>query len=139
MLVDNNPTEDEDEPSKIDDELPVDEDVKEIDNSELNDDIESSNSEESDESEENRFDFVIIPSSYDDLAKMNPRYGDELNPDHEAIMEYLMKCLIEKSPEKAEELSSEKDVDDGTKIPLDADVQADIDNKIEHYSKNLNK
>lgn len=139
MLVDNNPTEDEDEPSKIDDELPIDEDVKEIDNSELNDDIESSNSEESDESEENRFDFVIIPSSYDDLAKMNPRYGDELNPDHEAIMEYLMKCLIEKSPEKAEELSSEKDVDDGTKIPLDADVQADIDNKIEHYSKNLNK
>ena len=136
MLIDNNPTKDIDEPSTINDELPEDEDNKEVDELE---DTETNDDEVNDESKENRFDFVRIPDKYEDLAKLSPRYGDELNPDHEAVMEYLMKCLVEKDPKRAEELSSEKDTSDGSKIPLDADIQADIDNKIEHYSNNLNK
>lgn len=144
MLVDQNPTEDSEEPSVIDNELPEDEeDDKEIDD--LSEDEDNTPVEDitnpEDESDENRFDFVKIPLKYEDFVKMNPRYGDELNPNHEDIMEYLMKCLVEVNPERAEEISAEKEVpeDDGASLPLDQDFQSDIDNKIEHYSNNLNK
>lgn len=64
-----------------------------------------------DEEPEN-FDFQVIPNSYDELAKLNPRYGEDLTPDHEKIMEYLMNCLVKKNPERAEELQAEKAPED---------------------------
>lgn len=139
MLVDKNPSEDDEEPSTMLNEIPL-EDDNEVDD--LEDEKEETiENENDDESKEERFDFVVIPSRYDDLVTMSPRYGDELNPNHEDIMEYLMGCLVKVNPERAEELSSEKDVidEDNTKIPLDPDIQADIDNKIEHYNNNLNR
>ena len=52
------------------------------------------------------------PFSYDELAKLNPRYGEDLTPDHEKIMEYLMNCLVKKNPDRAEELQAEKTPED---------------------------
>ena len=57
---------------------------------------------------EQRFDFVVLPKTFDEINKLNPRYGDELTPDHEAIIEYLMNCLVELNPEAAEELQKEE-------------------------------
>ena len=132
MLIDNNPSEEIDEPSNIDNELPEDE-VKEVDD--LSD--EDTNIEEpevEDESEEDRFDFMKVPLKYEDFATLNPRYGNEMNPDHEAIMEYLMKCLVEENPEKAEEISGEENIEDNTKVPLDSDIQQELDDKMEYYA-----
>lgn len=67
--------------------------------------------EKEDEEPEN-FDFQVIPNSYDELAKLNPRYGEDLTPDHEKIMEYLMNCLVKKNPDRAEELQAEKTPED---------------------------
>lgn len=69
--------------------------------------------EDGEETEEpENFDFQVIPNSYDELAKLNPRYGEDLTPDHEKIMEYLMNCLVKKNPERAEELQAEKAPED---------------------------
>lgn len=69
--------------------------------------------EDGEETEEpENFDFQVIPNSYDELAKLNPRYGEDLTPDHEKIMEYLMNCLVKKNPERAEEIQSEKSPED---------------------------
>ena len=139
MLVDKNPSEDDEEPSVIINEIPLEDNSNEVDDLE-DTEVENQTNTEDDESKEERFDFVKIPRRYDDLATMSPRYGDELNPNHEDIMEYLMRCLVKVNPNRAEEINSEKDIDDGdAKIPLDPDVQADIDNKIEHYNKKLNQ
>lgn len=122
MLVDNNPSDEDDEASKIDDELPDEEDIKDL-SLEKTEDI--AEDDENDSEDENRFDFIIIPNSYEEFIKINPRYGEELNPDHDAIMEYLMKCLIEKDPDKAEELSKEDNkVDD---IDITIEDEEDID------------
>ena len=125
MLVDANPTDKKE--NNIINEIPKD-------------DTENVSEDGSDKSDiEEKFDFIKIPDKYDTLATMSPRYGDELNPNHEEVMEYLMGCLIKKDPERAKELSSEKDIDDGAKVPLDPDIQSDIDDKIDFYSDRLNK
>ena len=48
---------------------------------------------------EDRFDYVILPNSYEEINTLNPRYGGDLNPDHQAIMDYLMNCLVEINPD----------------------------------------
>jgi len=77
--------------------------------------------------EKPNFDFVKLPNNFDEINKLNPRYGEELTPNHEAIMDYLMNCLIETNPEAAEELQKEKDVEEPVnteddKIDLDIDI-----------------
>ena len=99
MLVDTNP-----EAEEIS-EIPVEEgSLKEAA-------FEAIEDEEETEEPEN-FDFQVIPNSYDELAKLNPRYGEDLTPDHEKIMEYLMNCLVKKNPERAEEIQAEKSLED---------------------------
>ena len=137
MLIDNNPSNDIDEPSNIDNKLPEDEDVDgEI--NDLEDNTEIQNQPLEDESNEERFDFIKVPLKYEDFITLNPRYGNDINPDHEAIMEYLMKCLVEENPERAEELSDDNLVseEDNTKVPLDDKIQSQIDDKIEFYANN---
>lgn len=137
MLIDNNPSNDIDEPSNIDNKLPEDEDADEEIN-DLEDDTEIQNQPLEDESKEERFDFIKVPLKYEDFITLNPRYGNDINPDHEAIMEYLMKCLVEENPERAEELSDDNLVseEDNTKVPLDDKIQSQIDDKIEFYANN---
>ena len=83
--------------------------------------------------DENRFDFVVLPKSFDEINKLNPRYGEDLTPDHEAIMDYLMNCLIEVNPEAAEELQNQDEDtpeeiadDNSLETPIDIDVDEDI-------------
>ncbi len=137
MLIDNNPSNDIDEPSNIDNKLPEDEDTDEEIN-DLEDNTEIQNQPLEDESKEERFDFIKVPLKYEDFITLNPRYGNDINPDHEAIMEYLMKCLVEENPERAEELSDDNLVseEDNTKVPLDDKIQSQIDDKIEFYANN---
>lgn len=134
MLIDNNPSEDIDEPSKIDNELPEDK-SEEVDDL-TDEETKIEEPELDDESKEDRFDFMKVPLKYEDFATLNPRYGNEMNPDHEAIMEYLMKCLVEENPERAEELSKEDNIeaDDNTKVPLNSDIQKELDDKMEYYA-----
>ncbi len=134
MLIDNNPSEDIDEPSNIDNELPEDK-SEEVDDL-TDEETKIEEPELDDESKEDRFDFMKVPLKYEDFATLNPRYGNEMNPDHEAIMEYLMKCLVEENPERAEELSKEDNIeaDDNTKVPLNSDIQKELDDKMEYYA-----
>ncbi len=82
--------------------------------------------EEDNETElEQRFDFVKLPNTFEEINKLNPRYGNELTPDHEAIVEYLMNCLIEINPEAAEEL--QKEDNEETPIEPDEDIDLNID------------
>ena len=79
------------------------------------------------EEEKSTFDFVKLPISFDEINKLNPRYGEGLTPNHEAIMDYLMNCLIEENPEAAEELQNEKELEepinpDDDKVDLDIDI-----------------
>lgn len=104
----NNDIEPEEKPI-IDDIEP--EEIKE-DEEEHEDDIEPEETEE-----EQRFDFVQLPKSFDEINKLNPRYGEEITPDHDAIMSYLMNCLIEVNPEAAEELQSKEEPDENLPVP----------------------
>ena len=79
---------------------------------------------------EERFDFVKLPLKFEEINQLNPRYGNELTPDHEAIMEYLMNCLIEINPEAAEELQNSEDISDEESIE-DIDLDIDIDREEE--------
>ena len=72
---------------------------------------------------EERFDFVKLPKKFDDINKLNPRYGEDLTPDHQALVDYLMNCLIEVNPEAAEELANDEE---GLPVPED-DINVDID------------
>ena len=76
---------------------------------------------------ESRFDFIVLPKSFEEINKLNPRYGEDITPDHEAIIEYLMNCLIEINPEAAEELQS-KDLEIADEIPAEPveDLELDI-------------
>lgn len=126
MLVDNKP---EEINNDVEIEKPIAQDIKEesdeVDNVE---DVEI----ETDDEDENRFDFVVLPKSFDEINKLNPRYGEELNPDHEAIMDYLMNCLIEINPEAAEELQNKEenseDIADENSIetPIDIDIDEEL-------------
>ena len=76
---------------------------------------------------EQRFDFVKLPNTFEEVNKLNPRYGEDLTPDHEAIIEYLMNCLIEINPEAAEELQKEQEPEE---LPVEEpsdDINLDID------------
>ena len=79
---------------------------------------------EDEEEEKPNFDFVKLPVSFDEINKLNPRYGEGLTPNHEAIMDYLMNCLIEENPEAAEELQNEKELEE----PINSeDNKVDLD------------
>ena len=119
MLVDNKPVENDDENLPIEVEEDDDSNIEPVDGDETSED----------EEEDNRFDFVIVPDKFDDFTKLNPRYGDELNPDHDAVMDYLMKCLVEVNPEKAQELNQD-DAED-----VDTDVNIDIPENLEDEDK----
>ena len=119
MLVDNKPVENNDENLPIEVEEDDDSNIEPVDGDETSED----------EEEDNRFDFVIVPDKFDDFTKLNPRYGDELNPDHDAVMDYLMKCLVEVNPEKAQELNQD-DAED-----IDTDVNIDIPENLEDEDK----
>lgn len=119
MLVDNKPVENDDENLPIEVEEDDDSNIEPVENDETSED----------EEEDNRFDFVIVPDKFDDFTKLNPRYGDELNPDHDTVMDYLMKCLVEVNPEKAQDLNQD-DAED-----IDTDVNIDIPENLEDEDK----
>lgn len=62
------------------------------------------------DNEDKIYNFTIIPNNYDDFVKLSPRYGEEQTPDHESIMAYLMKLLLDKDPEKAKELENQPEI-----------------------------
>lgn len=72
-----------------------------------------------------RFDYVTLPTKFEQIKDMFPRYGEDLTPDHEAIMEYLMNLLIEQNPraakERAEEESKPADVEE---VPVEDEIVA---------------
>ena len=129
MIVDNKP---EEKKHEIELDTPIADDIKtdEV----LEDDEEVTEPTEEDTTEdENRFDFVVLPKSFDEINKLNPRYGEDLTPDHEAIMDYLMNCLIEVNPEAAEELQNQDEEvpeeiadDNSIETPIDVDVDEDL-------------
>lgn len=100
MLIDTKP----EEPKE-------DEALKPIADKVVNDEESDEDDEESDEDKKeelkSRFDFIVLPKSFDEINKLNPRYGEDITPDHEAIMDYLMNCLIEENPKAAEELQKD--------------------------------
>ena len=114
MLIDTKPEEHDN--VKVEDE-PIEQEsqeepIEDIPNEE-NDIVEPDEKEEPVETEEKletpeeRFDFVVLPKTFAEINELNPRYGEELTPDHEAIMDYLMNCLIEMDPEAAEEVQDD--------------------------------
>ena len=114
MLIDTKPEEHDD--VKVEDE-PIEQEsreepIEDIPNEE-NDIVEPDEKEEPIETEEKlktpeeRFDFIVLPKTFAEINELNPRYGEELTPDHEAIMDYLMNCLIEMDPEAAEEVQDD--------------------------------
>lgn len=50
-----------------------------------------------------KYQFVSLPLQFDMIKDMNPKYGEDLNPNHEEIVSYLMNLLVEQNPEAAEE------------------------------------
>lgn len=114
MLVDTKPEE-------INNEIEPEEPL--IDKVELDDSEEPEVEKPKEEKDEQRFDFVVLPKVFDEINKLNPRYGDDLNPDHEAIIDYLMNCLVEINPEAAEELQKEKEEIPTEEIPGEEDLE----------------
>lgn len=126
MLIDTKPEEHEE--VQIEDE-PLD---VEISDEEENDIVEPDEKEEQIDKEEvietpeERFDFVVLPKTFDEINELNPRYGKDLTPDHEAIMDYLMNCLIEINPEAVEEIQDELNKDNietDEELPLPVDIE----------------
>lgn len=120
MLIDTKPEEHDDikiEDEPIEPEINQEEEVEQpkegLDNisNEKNDVIEPDEKEEPVEDKletpEERFDFVVLPKTFAEINELNPRYGEDLTPDHEAIMDYLMNCLIEINPEAAEDVQDD--------------------------------
>ena len=68
-----------------------------------------------------RFDYIKLPNKFEQIKDMFPRYGEDLTPDHEAIMEYLMNLLIEQNPRAAKEKSEEAPEEE---VPVDDEVIA---------------
>lgn len=56
---------------------------------------------------EDRFDYVLLPNTYEEINTLNPRYGEGLNPDHQAIMDYLMNCLVEINPNATDDINNQ--------------------------------
>ena len=118
MLIDTKPQEpmenDIDLEEPIIDNIEVEESEEDGEDKEDKEDkeVEVTSNEEVLETPEQRFDFVVLPKSFDEINKLNPRYGEDITPDHEAIMDYLMNCLIEINPEAAEEIQADKETED---------------------------
>lgn len=130
MLVDTKPEEinnDIELEEPIIDNIETDEEMKE------NEEVNPSEENEDDKSElEKRFDFIVLPKSFEEINKLNPRYGTDLTPDHEAIIEYLMNCLIEINPEAAEELQKEEpseEIAEPTEIEDEIDVEEELEDE----------
>ena len=70
-----------------------------------------------------RFDYIKLPVKFEQIKDMFPRYGEDLTPDHEAIMEYLMNLLIEQNPRAAKERAEEQE-DNDEEIPIDDEIVA---------------
>lgn len=70
-----------------------------------------------------RFDYIKLPTKFEQIKDMFPRYGEDLTPDHEAIMEYLMNLLIEQNPRAAKERAEEQE-DNDEEIPIDDEIVA---------------
>lgn len=70
-----------------------------------------------------RFDYIKLPVKFEQIKDMFPRYGEDLTPDHEAIMEYLMNLLIEQNPRAAKERAEEQE-DNAEEIPIDDEIVA---------------
>lgn len=70
-----------------------------------------------------RFDYVTLPTKFEQIKDMFPRYGEDLTPDHEAIVEYLMNLLIEQNPRAAKERAEEEsEPADTEEIPVEDEV-----------------
>lgn len=83
-------------------------DVDNMDNTDNTDNTDDKNEEK--DNEDKNYNFTIIPNNYDDFVKLSPRYGEEQTPDHESVMTYLMKLLLDKDPEKAKELENQPEI-----------------------------
>jgi len=139
MLIDTKPEEHDDikiEDEPIEPEINQEEEIEQpeevLDNvpNEENDVVEPNEKEEPVEQEletpEERFDFVVLPKTFAEINELNPRYGEDLTPDHEAIMDYLMNCLIEIDPKAAEEIQDElagDNLETAEELPLPADIE----------------
>lgn len=122
MLVDTKPEE-------INNEIELEEPI--VNNIEEDDNIENNDEDKKSELEK-RFDFVVLPKSFDEINKLNPRYGNDLTPDHDSIIEYLMNCLIEINPEAAEELQKEEpseEFSEPTEIEDEIEVEEDLEDE----------
>lgn len=134
MLIDTKP-EEVNEPD-VTEEEPIIDNIEVEEAEEVEDTAETEVEVEEPETDlEERFDFVKLPGSFEEINKLNPRYGTDLIPDHESIVEYLMNCLIEMNPEAAEELQNKK-LEDELEIPAEPnedniDLDIDIDGEEE--------
>lgn len=55
-----------------------------------------------------KFQFVTLPLQFNQIKDMNPKYGEDLEPNHDEIVSYLMNLLVEQNPEAAEEHKEDK-------------------------------
>lgn len=69
---------------------------------------EDSNEEINPEDLKQKFQFVTLPLQFDQIKDMNPKYGEDLEPNHDEIVSYLMNLLVEQNPEAAEEHKEDK-------------------------------
>lgn len=73
-----------------------------------------------------RFDYVKLPNKFEQIKDMFPRYGEDLTPDHEAIMEYLMNLLIEQNPRAAKERAEEEETEPEISVDDEEIAQEEI-------------
>lgn len=138
MLIDTKPAEDTEEISDIEIDN-IAEEPEEVDEANITDDQEENldqveapevPTEEPEELQtpEERFDFVVLPKTFAEINELNPRYGEGLTPDHEAIMDYLMNCLIEINPDAVDEILQDEEpneesiVQDDTLLPVEEPI-----------------
>lgn len=139
MLIDTKPAEDTEEISDIEIDN-VAEEPEEVDEANITNDQEENldqveapevpteEPEEELQTPEERFDFVVLPKTFAEINELNPRYGEGLTPDHEAIMDYLMNCLIEINPDAVDEILQDEEPDeesivqDDTLLPVEEPI-----------------
>ena len=139
MLIDTKPAEDTEEISDIEIDN-IAEGPEEVDEANITDDQEENldqveapevpteEPEEELQTPEERFDFVVLPKTFAEINELNPRYGEGLTPDHEAIMDYLMNCLIEINPDAVDEILQDEEpneesiVQDDTLLPVEEPI-----------------
>lgn len=114
MLVDTQPADVYDNPEdsgmsldKTQDDIDINSNESKENDSDDNLDVPEVDSEEI----KTKYDFVPLPKKMDMIKDMYPKYGEDLNPKHEELIEYLMNLLIEQNPEAAEEVGNDEDVE----------------------------